>query len=187
MKKLIALALLAAFAAPVFAQDAQTGGESAPAQRSDRRPSDTWPAFLALCEIPAASDIAGLRLTIPYSTRHVNVTGVDLGFWGRSHYFEGIQINILRSDVRDNLSGFQIGICNTAGSADLFGVQVGLWNESNSIRGVQAGLINVSGETEGLQIGLVNRSETMYGYQIGLINIIREAEFKFFPIVNIGF
>lgn len=187
MKKLIALAMLAAIAAPVFAQEAQTGGEDAVAPRTDRKPSDPWPAFFALCELPDASDIVGLRLTIPYSSHHANVTGLDLGFWGKSHYFEGIQVNIIRSDVRDNLSGFQVGIYNSAGSADPFGVQVGFWNESNSIRGIQAGLVNVSGETEGLQFGLINRSETMYGYQIGLINIIREAEFKFFPIVNIGF
>ena len=56
-----------------------------------------------------------------------------------------------------------------------------------SHRGVQFGLINVSGDSQGLQIGLINRSETMYGFQLGLVNIIRDAEFQFMPILNVGF
>ena len=189
MKTLIALALAAVVSAPIFAQDAQADDEAAAAPRADRRAvgTDPWPAFFALCEYPAASDIAGLRLTIPFSTRHVNVTGIDLGLWGRAQYFEGLQINVLRNDVRDNFAGLQVGIYNSAGSGDLFGVQVGIWNEANSMRGIQAGLVNVSGETEGIQVGLINRCDSMHGYQVGLINIIREAELKFFPVLNIGF
>ena len=97
------------------------------------------------------------------------------------------RINVLRNDVRDNFAGLQVGIYNSAGSGDLFGVQVGIWNEANSMRGIQAGLVNVSGETEGIQVGLINRCDSMHGYQVGLINIIREAELKFFPVLNIGF
>ena len=188
MKRLIALALVAAVAAPTFAQEEQINNETSASTRTERKSAaDTWPAFFALCEYPASSDIAGLRLTIPFSTRHVNVTGIDLGLWGRAHYFEGIQFNIIRNDVKDCLSGFQAGIYNSVGSGDLFGIQIGLWNEANSMRGAQAGLVNVCGETEGIQIGLINRCDTMHGYQIGLINIIREAELRFFPIINIGF
>ena len=33
----------------------------------------------------------------------------------------------------------------------------------------------------------MNRSETMYGFQLGLVNIIRDAEFQFMPILNVGF
>lgn len=190
MKKLIAAALIAAVAAPAFAQDAQANDEADSTVRAERRTttgSDPWPAFFAICEYPAASDVAGLRITIPFSTRQTNITGVDLGLWGRAYYFEGFQVNILRNDVRDWLSGFQVGIYNTIGSGDLLGLQVGLWNEANSMQGVQAGLVNISGETEGFQIGIVNRCDTMHGYQFGLINIIREAELRFFPIVNIGF
>ena len=189
MKKLIAVALVAAVAAPVFAQDTQANDEADSTVRAERRTaeSDPWPAFFAICEYPAASDVAGLRITIPFSTRQTNITGVDLGLWGKAHYFEGFQVNIIRNDVRDWLSGFQVGIYNTIGGGNLLGLQVGLWNEANSMQGVQAGLVNLSGETEGFQIGIVNRSDTMHGYQIGLINIIREAEVRFFPIVNIGF
>ena len=189
MNKLIPLAVLAAaFAAPAFAQEAEKSPEeAAPVREETRRNDDSWPAFLAVCEFPSAADVAGIRLTIPFSTRQENVTGFDLGLWGRSLYFEGIQINILRNDVKDDASGVQVGIYNTIGGGDLLGIQVGLWNEANSIRGAQVGLVNVSGETEGLQVGIINRSETMHGYQIGLINVIREAELQFFPIVNIGF
>ena len=69
----------------------------------------------------------------------------------------------------------------------MLGVQVGLWNEARSIGGVQAGLVNVVGDARGLQIGLINRAETMYGYQVGVVNVIRDAEFQFLPIVNVGF
>jgi len=187
MKKLVCMALLAAMAAPAFAQDAQVTGDDSAAPRAERKADDTWPAFLAICEFPAATDVAGLRLTLPFSTRHVNVTGIDLGLWGKSQYFEGIQINILRNDARDSLAGFQCGIYNTTGSGNLAGIQAGLWNEANSMCGLQAGLVNICGATEGLQVGIINRSDSMHGYQVGLINIIREAELRFFPVLNIGF
>lgn len=186
MRKLVSMALLAAIAAPVFAQEAQIN-DNAAAPRNERKVSDSWPAFLAVCEFPSATDVAGLRVTIPFSTRHLNVTGIDVGLWGKALYFEGIQANILRNDAKDSMTGCQCGIYNTAGSGYLAGIQVGLWNEANSLSGAQAGLVNVCGETEGLQIGIINRSDTMHGYQIGLVNIIREAELRFFPIVNIGF
>ncbi len=187
MNKLICLIAAAALVAPAFAQDAEKKEEGAPAREESRRAGDTWPAFFAVCELPAATDVIGLRLTIPFSTRQDNVTGFDVGLWGRSLYFEGVQLNLLRNDVKDDASGVQVGIYNSVGGGDLLGVQAGLWNEANSMRGAQIGLVNTSGETEGLQIGLINRSETMTGYQIGLVNVIRSAEIQFFPIVNIGF
>ena len=189
MKKIIPLALTAAMAAVVFAQDVETREEGAATSvREDRvRSADAWPAFFAVCNYPSAVDVVGLRLTIPFSTRQENVTGIDLGLWGSSLYFEGIQVNILRNEVKDDSSGFQVGIYNSVGGGDLLGLQAGLWNEANSMRGAQVGIVNVSGETEGFQVGLINRSDTMHGYQVGLVNIIREAELQFCPIVNIGF
>lgn len=184
MKKLFALTLVASLIAPLFAQEA----ESSVAARDERKPeSSVWPAFFAISEFPAATDVVGLRLTIPFSTKQENVTGIDLGLWGRSLYFEGIQLNLLRNDVKDKAAGFQVGLYNSVSSGELFGIQAGLWNEANSLRGVQVGLVNVSGTTEGFQIGLINRAETMHGYQVGLINVIRDAEIQFFPLVNIGF
>ena len=188
MKKTIPLVLTAALAATVFAQEAETADDASTSVREERvRSADSWPAFLAVCNYPSASDVVGLRLTIPFSTRQENVTGFDIGFWGSSLYFEGVQANILRNEVKDDSSAFQIGIYNSVGGGDLLGLQAGLWNEANSMRGAQVGLVNVSGETEGLQVGIVNRSDTMHGYQFGLVNIIRAAELQFCPVVNIGF
>lgn len=195
MKKLFPLALVAALVVPSFADDllddeeepVNPDEELAVKVDAPKKNVAMWPAFIGVCEWPETPDLVGLRLTIPFSTKQENVTGVDLGFWGRSLYFEGIQLNLLRNDVKDSCAGVQVGIYNSVGRGDLFGIQVGLWNESNAFRGIQCGLVNVSGDSQGFQIGLINRSETMYGFQVGLINVIRDAEVQFFPLVNAGF
>ena len=203
MKKLIAVAAIAAFMLPLCAAPAASEMVTVDDVADDlsveednglevkvdapRKNVALWPAFIAVWDFPETPDLIGLRITIPYSTKQENVTGVDFGFWGRSEYFEGVQLNVLRNDVRDSGAGIQAGCYNSVSRGDLFGVQFGLWNESQSHRGIQFGAINVSGDSQGLQIGLINRSETMYGFQIGAINIIRDAEFQFMPIVNIGF
>ena len=193
MKKLLALALAVSFVAPVFADDAETDDDildSTPAVEAPRKQVGVWPAFLAIGEIPAAAktpDVIGLRLTIPYSTKYDNVTGFDVGLWGRAHYFEGFMFNILRNDVKDELSGVQVGIYNSASQADLIGVQVGLWNEAGSIRGLQLGLVNTVGIGQGFQLGIINRAEELYGFQLGIVNVIRCAEIQFCPILNVGF
>ena len=187
MKKHISLALVAAVAFPLFAQEAEgTEEEQAQSRETPRRESRMWPAFFAISEFPASPDIIGLRLSIPFSTVQENVTGIDLGLWGRALYFQGIQLNLVRNDVKDELSGFQVGLYNTVGGGQLLGLQAGLFNEANSLRGAQVGLVNLGGEVQGLQVGLINRSETMVGYQIGLINVIRDNEMQFCPIINIG-
>ena len=198
MKKLFPLALVAAFAVPLCAataaSDAETDeldieedNELAVKVDAPRKNAATWPAFIGVWEFPETPDLVGVRLTIPWSTKQENVTGVDVGFWGRSEYFEGFQLNILRNDVKDSCAGVQCGVYNSVARGDLFGVQVGFWNESLSHRGIQFGFINVSGDSQGFQVGLINRSETMYGFQLGLINIIRDAEFQFMPVLNVGF
>lgn len=191
MKKLIALAFIAAVAAPVFAQEPANSEKEAPQQEEkkseDQNRNDLWPAPFAVCEWPNSLDVIGLRITIPFSTVQDSVTGIDVGFWGHSMFFEGIQANIIRNDVVDGMSGFQAGLYNSIGRGEMLGIQVGLWNEAMSMRGVQAGLVNVIGEGEGLQVGLVNRAETLYGYQIGIINVIRDAELQFMPVINVGF
>ena len=203
MKKLIAIAALAAFVLPIcaapstsdivtvedIADDINVEEDNGLEVKVDapRKNVPQWPAFIAVWDFPETPDLVGLRLTIPYSTKQENVTGVDFGFWGRSEYFEGIQLNVLRNDVRDSCAGIQVGCYNSVSRGDLFGIQVGLWNESMSHRGIQFGLVNVSGDSQGLQIGIINRSETMYGFQLGLVNIIRDAEFQFMPILNVGF
>ncbi len=191
MKKLMLGLFAGVMSAAVSAADAALV-ENAEADREAAleapRPKEVaWPLFFAAGEWPETPDLVGLRLTIPFSTAQESVTGIDLGLFGRSKYFEGIQLNLLRSDVKDELSGMQIGVYNTAAQADAFGLQVGLWNEAGRLNGVQCALINTVGEMSGIQIGLVNRAEELYGFQIGAINIIRDAEFRFFPFVNIGF
>ena len=193
MKKLLSFMFAAAVTAAAFAADDPAEAEKAkdaearPQVEEQRYDSPTWPAFLAVWQVPHAPDVVGLRITIPYSTAQENVTGIDLGLWGRCLYFEGVQLNLLRCDVVDDGAGVQVGIYNSIGHGDMLGVQVGLWNEALCLRGVQAGLINVAGDAEGFQFGLVNRAESLHGYQVGLVNVIRSAEFQFFPIINIGF
>ena len=184
MKKLVMLAALASLACSLLAQEAAPADNAA---AGGARESAIWPSVIAFFEWPASPDVVGLRFTIPYSTVQQNVTGLDIGFWGRSTDFEGIQVNIIRNDVKDSGAGFQIGLYNSVGRVDLAGLQVGLFNEAGSLRGIQAGVINVAGEAEGLQVGLVNRAETMHGFQVGVINVIREAELQFMPVCNIGF
>jgi len=184
MKKILVLAVAVAFAAISHAAES-TDNEAT--EKDAGAQSAVWPAYFAICEWPDSPDIAGLRVTVPFSTRQESVTGIDLGFWGRCRDFEGFQLNILRNDVKDTLGGFQFGVYNSVNRGDLCCIQAGLFNESNSFRGFQVGLINVTGDGEGFQVGIVNRSETLHGFQVGLVNVIRDAEVPVLPIVNIGF
>ena len=196
MKKTTMFAIIAALAAPVFAQESalpdsdinlDNPEEAAVQAEAPRKQFAQWPAFFAIGEYPHTPDLVGLRITIPYSTKQENVTGIDLGLWGRSQYFEGLQLNILRNDAKDRASGIQVGFYNSIGQAELIAIQAGLWNEAFSICGLQAGLVNLAGEISGFQVGLINRCEEMYGFQVGLINVIRDAELQFCPILNVGF
>jgi len=182
MKNLFALILFAALAVPAFAAD-----KAAAKPKYAEDLVDVWPAFFAVGEWPAAPEVIGMRITIPFSTKQETVTGFDLGLWGQCRDFEGLQVSVLRNEVKDTLAGFQVGLYNSANRADLFCIQVGLFNETQSFRGCQVGLVNKSGDGQGFQVGLINCTETLYGYQVGLINVIRDAEIPFLPIVNIGF
>lgn len=191
MKKLAMFAAAAMLAATIQAQEAVEPSEdevSIP-ETTENPPKETvpWPAFFAFCELPETPDLIGLRLTIPFSTKQESVTGIDLGFWGRARYFEGIQINLLRNDAIDQLSGFQIGLYNSTQQAHTFGIQAGLWNEAGILNGVQAGLVNTVGSMHGIQVGVINRADALYGFQVGAINVIRSGSVRFFPIVNVGF
>ncbi len=188
MKKLIVAAVMVALTVPAIAQEKADGAPQNRVVQGEKK-SDiaVWPAFLAVCEYPASTDIIGLRVTIPFSTVQDNITGFDIGLWGRSTYFEGVQVNILRNDVKDAGCGIQVGIYNSIGNGQMNGIQCGLWNEAGSLQGLQGGLVNVAGDVEGFQVGLINRCEAMHGFQVGVINVIRSAEMKFCPVVNIGF
>lgn len=185
-KMLMGLCVLACAAAS--AQDAVPSPEAAPANPPPAKVSSekaAWPVWLAFNSAKDI-DVVGFRFTLPYGQCE-SVTGLDLGIYGRCRYFEGLQVNVLRNEAEDVLSGIQLGVYNTAGRADLFGVQVGLFNEARTIRGVQVGIINLAEQVEGVQVGLINRAETAYGFQVGAVNVIRESELTFCPIVNVGF
>lgn len=144
-----------------------------------------WPVWVAFNDTEDI-DVIGLRLNF-FSGQCEQVTGMDFGFIGRSQYYSGLQINLLRNQVTDTLAGWQIGAYNSAGVGDMLGLQIGLWNETTTMCGLQAGLVNLTDYGKGLQIGLINRAESLYGFQVGLINVIRSSEVPFMPIINIGF
>lgn len=189
MKKLLSVVFAASVALSLSAQEAESAVSPVQDEKTVERRNESavWPACVAVSQWPRSPDLVGMRLTIPFSTSQDNVTGFDVGLWGVSEYFEGIQLNVLRNNVRDSAAAFQVGIYNSVGRGDFLGAQVGLWNESLSMRGVQVGLVNVTGGSEGFQIGLINRAETLYGFQVGVINIIRDAEVQFMPVLNVGF
>lgn len=193
MKKLLTLAAVAALSINAFAQDAVTindssddGARVANAEAAKKQ-FVAWPAFFAICELPETPDLIGVRLTIPWSTKQESVTGFDIGLWARTQFFEGFAFNILRNDVKDQLTGVQVGLYNSAAQADALGLQVGLWNEVGTMNGLQVGVVNSAGALSGFQAGLINRAEELYGFQIGVINVIRDAELRFCPLINIGF
>ena len=145
-----------------------------------------WPVWFAFNDSEDI-DVVGLRLNLP-SGQCEQMSGLDLGFIGRSHYYNGIQLNLFRNDVTDSLAGFQIGCgYNSCGLGDMLGFQAGLWNEAQTVYGFQVGLVNLADYAKGFQVGLINRSQGMYGYQVGLINIIKDSQVPFCPILNIGF
>ena len=144
-----------------------------------------WPVWFAFNDTEDL-DVVGLRLNFP-SGQCDQVTGIDLGIIGHAQYFNGLQLNLWRNDVKDSLAGWQVGCYNSVGCGHALGAQVGLWNEAGTIYGCQVGLINLADYANGFQVGLINRVETMHGYQLGLINVIRSGEVPFCPILNIGF
>lgn len=144
-----------------------------------------WPVWFAFNDSEDV-DVVGLRFNLP-SGKAEQVTGLDLGLIGRSRYFNGIQINLLRNDVADTLAGWQIGGYNSAGIGDSLGLQTGLWNEAQRLSGFQVGLVNLADYCQGFQVGIINRVEDMHGYQVGLVNIIRGSDLPFMPLINIGY
>ena len=184
MKKVL-LCLCVVFACAVARAQQAASAQPAPAAPAAKATEAPWPVWLAFNSTKNI-DVAGMRITLPYGECE-SVTGFDVGFYGRCRYFEGFQLNILRNEAEDVLSGVQVGIYNSAGRADLKGLQLGLFNEARSMRGIQVGIVNLADSICGFQVGLINRAETMYGFQVGGVNVIRESEMAFCPIVNIGF
>lgn len=193
MKKLFTLAAVAAFSIHSYAQDVADNvdfsDENPLAVQTDasRKNVAAWPAFFAIGDLPETPDLVGLRITIPWSTKQESVTGFDVGLWARTQFFEGFAFNVFRNDVKDELTGVQIGLYNSAAQADALGLQVGLWNEVGTMNGLQVGIVNTVGAMGGFQVGIINRAEELYGFQVGVVNVIRDAEMRFCPLINIGF
>jgi hypothetical protein len=146
----------------------------------------TWPVWFAFNDSQDI-DMVGLRVNL-FSGECEQVTGMDLGFIGRSQYYNGLQLNLLINSVEDRLAGWQIGLgYNEAGVCDPLSLQIGLWNQAQEMRGIQCGLVNLADYSSGFQIGLINRTEGIHGYQVGLINVIRGSQVPFMPLINIGF
>jgi hypothetical protein len=134
-------------------------------------------------------DVKGARANVVYGNNR-DVSGIDIGFIGRSESMTGFQVN----------AGYN-------GSETLDGIQIGSLNEvSYRVRGVQlGGVISYGGEVSGLQIagahnraesitgvqigGMVNETEELTGVQIGLINFnwSRPFPFQCLPFISIGF
>lgn len=185
MKKVLTALCLALACSSVMAQET-TAAAAAPKASAATKAS--WPVWLAFNSAEDI-DVIGLRMTLPYGSCE-SVTGFDLGIYGSCRYFEGLQANILRNEALDVMTGWQVGIYNSAGCAATWGgvaLQVGLFNEAHTINGVQIGIINIADKIYGAQIGLINRAESAYGFQVGGVNINRDSDLTVFPIVNIGF
>ena len=186
MKKVLTALCLALACSSVMAQEKAAATAPAPAASTATKAS--WPVWLAFNSAEDI-DVIGLRMTLPYG-KCESVTGFDLGIYGSCRYFEGLQVNILRNEAFDVMSGVQVGIYNSAGcscSWGSVGIQVGLFNEVRTMNGVQVGIVNIADRIEGLQLGLINRAESAYGFQVGGVNINRDSDLTFCPIVNIGF
>ena len=190
-KTMFSLAMVAACAWADEAPKKDAEGAASPAAavqqsarevKAEKAPWPVWLAFNSTKNI----DVIGMRFTFPYGACE-GLTGFDLGLFGRCRYMEGFQLNFIRNEAEDVMTGFQVGVYHTAGRSDLLGVQIGLWNEAQSISGAQVGLINTANSVSGFQVGIVNRCESCYGVQVGAVNVIRSAEPSFLPIVNIGF
>jgi len=140
-------------------------------------------------------NVVGLRVGIPWGNNN-NVTGFDVGLYGKSSTMSGIQVNLVANIVKDRADAVQVSLYNQAGS--LSGAQVGLMNVTGyGALGydtrlmfsacVQVGLLNVANDLRGVQVGFVNQADMLYGFQLGIVNVIKSGVIPFMPIVNIGF
>jgi hypothetical protein len=152
------------------------------AQAADKVRWPVWFTFSGAEDV----DVVGLRM--PAGGHCDQVTGLELGLVGRCRYFNGIQMNVFRSSVEDEMAGWQFSFFyNSIGHGNGIGIQNALWNESQVFSGVQLGLVNLADYCNGFQIGLINRAEDLYGFQVGLVNVIRNSNVPFMPLINVGF
>lgn len=131
-------------------------------------------------------DVVGLRM--PVGGHCDQVTGFEVGLIGRCRYFNGFQMNVLRSAVEDEMAGWQFScLYNSIGHGNGIGIQSAVWNEAQVFSGIQFGIVNLSDYCNGFQIGIINRAEDLHGFQFGIVNVIRNSDMPFCPLMNIGF
>jgi len=140
-------------------------------------------------------NVTGLRVGIPWGDSE-SVTGIDVGFYGRSTKMAGIGVNLVANIVKDRADAIQVACYNYAGT--LSGAQVGLMNRTGYgalgwdtrlmfSAAVQVGVLNIANDLRGVQVGLINQADMLYGFQFGLVNVIKSGTIPFMPIVNVGF
>jgi len=67
-----------------------------------------WPVWFAFNDTEDI-DVVGLRVNL-FSGNCEQVTGMDLGFIGRSRYYNGVQMNLLVNSVEDEMAGWQFSL-----------------------------------------------------------------------------
>jgi hypothetical protein len=131
--------------------------------------ADTWLVDVSALDpwLGTPAEVAVLRVGIPYGS-NPTISGLDVGFWGRSERAWGVQLNLILNNATEKMGGVQIAGCNLA--EDATGLQVGLWNSATTLAGVQLGGINELENGQFLQCGLGNYADTLKGVQLGIWN-----------------
>ena len=171
----------------------------------------TAPAFAGNTGIIKLSLWDNIAVALPNNTNHV--TGVDLGIGSTTAKVDGVQLDLIYSEVgylrgvnsawivakvgegyglndaiyaRSNrFYGLQGGIININDSR-LGGVQYGIANIAHgAVTGAQLGFYNQVEDLHGLQLGFVNNAHHISkGLQIGLVNIAKNGWFPVMVLVN---
>lgn len=127
----------------------------------------------------AEGETRGIQIASLHNYSGGDVTGAQIsGLFNHSYgSLTGVQLSWLNR-TKEISSGAQIGLANSAGSANA--VQIGLVNDASNLAGAQVGLVNVAAEVTGVQFGLVNIStRNQYG-QVGILNIDTSNFFQFY-------
>ncbi len=186
MKKLsVALIACLSVVAGAFAAEQQAEAETDTFQRVETR-TVTPVTFAYGADGEETIDVIGVRLS-SWGDCH-DITGLDLVAGGSAQNAYGLQLALVRNEVRDVAGALQMAFCSNDVGGELAGVQVSLLhNNALMMRGLQLGMLNTAKDVRGFQIGLINCADMTYGYQIGLINVIKGSKVPFFPIINFQF
>ena len=104
--------------------------------------------------------IFGLKLNL-FNGENDRVRGLDLGVFGGSGDFVGVQVNVANY-VQWKTVGLRIGAINDA--KDATGLAVGVVNLTDGLtEGVEIGAVNIGGDVLGLQVGVVNYCHRWWG------------------------